>query len=408
MRRARYKYLFLSLFALPAIVLLPFFSVSQNIQFADSVSRFNSFKHNSNGFIFTTSDGRFELHFASRLQFRFSTHNDLNPLNYDDFDLSSAQLFKINRARLKIGGHVYQPWIKYYFEYELSQSNLLDFRLMFDKLQWFKVKFGQWKTEFTRERFISSGEQQMVDRSLINRVFTLDRQQGLTVYGHLKEKKLADFDYWVAVLTGMGMGATENDDNKLMYFGRLQWNFLGRELLFEGGDLELTKKPTGIFAVAAVTNTSPYTRFSQSGGGSLEGYEDGVAGQYTVNQVQFESAFNYMGFSWASEFHRKEINDNVNFTKTMLGGYYMQMGYFPHQILLFWPEPLEIAARFSQYRPDVKADGNNQNEFALAFNWFFVGHKNKLTAEITRFVFNNQILPQRNQTRFRIQYDISF
>jgi hypothetical protein len=408
MKKAQCRYLFSPLLTLVAIIFLPVISLSQEIQIVDSVSRGKSFKYNDKGFVFSTSDGKFELHIASRLQFRFSTPHDMNPINHGDFYTPNTPLFKINRARLKVGGHAYQPWIKYYFEYELSHSTLLDFRVMFEKLDWLNVKFGQWKTEFTRERFISSGDQQMMERSLINRVFTVDRQQGLTVYGHLKEKELADFNYWVAVLTGMGRGETENDDNKFMYFGRLQWNFLGRELPFEGGDLEITQKPTGIFAIAAVTNTSPYTTFSQSGGGSLEGYEDGVSGQYTVNQVQFETAFNYKGFSWASEFHRKKINDNVSSKKTMLGGYYLQMGYFPHQIFSFWPKPLEIAGRFSQYHPDVKIDANNQNEFAVALNWFFAGHKNKLTAEITQFVFNNRILPQESQTRFRVQYDISF
>jgi hypothetical protein len=40
----------------------------------------------------------------------------------------------------------------------------------------------------------------------------------------------------------------ENDDNHLMYFGRWQWNFLGRSLPFEGSDLEIHEKPTGIVA----------------------------------------------------------------------------------------------------------------------------------------------------------------
>jgi phosphate-selective porin OprO and OprP len=208
---------------------------------------------------------------------------------------------------LKVGGHAFQPWLKYYWEYELSQSNLLDFRIMIERWKGLNFKVGQWKVEFTPERFISSGEQQMVDRSLINRPFTLDRQQGVEVYGHLKGRGLLDFNYWMAALTGTGRGNRENDDNHVMYFGRAQWNFLGRELEFEGGDLEIHEKPAAIIAVAVVTHRSPYTRFSQSGGGSLEGFENGQAGQYRVNQVNIETAFMYKGFSWQSELHRKEI-----------------------------------------------------------------------------------------------------
>lgn len=364
--------------------------------------------HSNKGFVFTTTDEKFQLQIASRLQFRFATPDDQNPLTFDDFTGQNSRLFKINRARLKVGGHAYQTWLKYYFEYELSQSNLLDFRVMIEKFPWLNFKVGQWKVEFTRERFVSSGEQQLVDRSLINRAFTLDRQQGATIYGHLDGGGMANFNYWLAVLTGNGRGAVTNDDNNLMYFGRAQWNFLGRPVPFTSGDVDISAAPEASLAFAAATNTSQYTRFSQAGGGSLEGFENGAPGQYSVNQFQIETAFNFRGFSWVSEFHRKEIQDNNSGQVTDLGGYYLQAGYFPHEILAFWPKKLEIASRFARYRPDLDIRDNNQTEFAIAFNWFFVGHKNKLTAELTRFTFEDVTLPQNNETRFRVQYDISF
>ncbi len=364
-------------------------------------------KHTSKGFVFTTEDGNYELQIAARLQFRFATPDDQNPLTFDDFTNQNTRLFKINRSRLKIGGHAYKPWLKYYFEYELGQGNLLDFRVMIERFPWLKFKAGQWKVEFTRERFISSGDQQLVDRSLINRAFTVDRQQGITLYGNIDAGGIANFNYWVAMLTGSGRGATSNDDSNLMYFGRVQWNFLGQEVPFSGGDLNFSP-PSGLIAFAAVTNTSPYTRFSQAGGGALEGFEDGLPGQYTVNQYQIETTFNFRGFSWSSEYHRKDIIDNINSGTTQLGGYYLQAGFFPYSIADFFPKKLEVASRFARYRPDLNIEENNQTEVAFAINWFFNGHKNKLTAEITRFTFQDLELPQSDETRFRIQYDVSF
>ena len=389
---------------LVSIISLPAFSQESQ----DSVIRQANIRHSSKGFEFSTSDGNFLLQFASRLQFRFASPSDQNPVTFDDFDDQNQRLFKINRARLKIGGHAYRPWLKYYFEYELSQSNLLDFRVMVEKWPFLNFKFGQWKVEFTRERFISSGEQQLVERSLINRAFTLDRQQGMTIYGNLDGGGIAHFDYWVAMLTGTGRGASSNDDSKLMYFGRLQWNLLGRPVPFEGGDMEISELPAALLAFAAVTNTSPYTRFSQAGGGYLEGFEDGLPGQYTVNQFQVETAFDFKGFSYASEFHKKYILNNQTNITTDLGGYYIQAGYFVHQALEFWPEKLEIATRFAQYRPDLSIPENRQTELALAFNYFFAGHKNKLTTELTRFLFQDNTLTQSDETRIRVQYDISF
>jgi phosphate-selective porin len=364
-------------------------------------------RHGSKGFEFKTADNRFLLQFQSRLQFRFAVPADQDPRTFDDFQQDRRVIFKINRARLKIGGHAYRPWLKYYWEYELSQSNLLDFRIMIEKWEQLNFKIGQWKIEYTRERLISSGTQQMVDRSHINRPFTVDRQQGATVYGHLKGGGLADFNYWLAALTGNGRGATDNDDKHLMYHARLQWNFLGRELEFEGSDVERHEKPAGIVALAAVTNRSPYTRFSQAGGGELDGFPEGGPGQYRVNQAQLETAFMYRGFSWQEELHWKQIKDLPNATVTNMMGYYVQAGYFWHNLLHWAPPKLETAFRHALYRPDIDVRDNIETEFSLAFNYFFNGHHNKLTTEFTYFNFQDESLNQTGGLRFRIQYDIS-
>lgn len=365
-------------------------------------------RYGNKGIELQTRDDKFLFQLQSRLQFRFSTPYDTDPLNYDDYSQDAQTAFKINRARLKVGGHAFEPWIKYYWEYELSQSNLLDFRIMIEKWDWLSFKIGQWKTEFTRERFISSGEQQMVERSLINRPFTVDRQLGVELYGHLKGKGIADFNYWVAALTGTGRGSSINDDNNLMYFGRAQWNFLGRFLEFEGSDLEFHEEPTPIIAFSAITNRSPYTRFSQSGGGSLDGFEDGLPGQYRVNQWNLETALMYRGFSWQSEWHTKEIIDkNNNNGMTVMKGYYVQAGYFFHDLFEWWPKKMEMAARHAAYRPDNSIRENRQDESTLGFNWFFKGHKNKLTSEVTYFSSQDKTLSLQQGWRFRIQWDIS-
>ena len=77
-------------------------------------------KYGSKGFELQTRDRRFSLEIQSRLQFRFATPEDQNPVTFDDFSEEKKQGFKINRARLKIGGNAFQPWLKYYWEYELS------------------------------------------------------------------------------------------------------------------------------------------------------------------------------------------------------------------------------------------------------------------------------------------------
>lgn len=364
--------------------------------------------YGSKGFELRAPDNKYLLQIQSRLQFRFATPSDNDPVTFNDFNDQQNSVFKINRSRLKVGGHAYKPWLKYYWEYELGRSNLLDFRVMIEKWEWLNLKLGQWKVEFSRERRISSGGQQLVDRSILNRNFTVDRQQGVELYGRLRDKGALDFSYWAGVFTGTGRGARDNDDKNLMYFGRLQWNFLGEALGFKSVDFEIHQKPAAIIAVAGVTNRSSFTRFSSAGGGVLAGFEEQNPGQYRMNQVNLETALMYKGLSWQSEFHTKEIVDHFNNKQTStLTGYYLQAGYLAHQSINWWPEPLEIAARYAHYDPSEVSD-YNLDEVSLAFNWFFKQHKNKLSMEVSNFDYETPQTNVENEWRFRVQWDISF
>lgn len=366
-------------------------------------------EYTSRGFQFTAPNNKFQLQIGGRLQFRFATPNDQDPITYEDFDPERKPVFKINRARLKVGGHTFKPWLKYYFEYELGASRLLDFRIMIEKWPWMSFKLGQWKTEYSRERMISSGRQQMMERSIINRPFTLDRQQGISVYGHVKKSKVADFNYHLSILTGAGINARENDDGNLLFTGRLQWNFLGEPVPITGSDLEHHEKPIASVAMAGATNTSQYTRFSSSGGGSLEGFEEGIPGQYIVDQWLLETALMYRSFSWHSELHMKDIRDNVQLYVQRLRGSFWQAGYVLNHQARKGKPLFEIAARYAIFRPDLQLPQNKEKEISVALNCFFNEHRNKLTTDISFFEFEDQSVNAEAQSwRFRVQYEVSF
>jgi len=359
------------------------------------------------GFELSTADGNYKLQIQSRFQFRYAYPFDTDPVTFSDFQDEKTQTFKINRARLKVGGNVFQPWIKYYWEYDFPGTNLLDFRLMLEKFKFLKFKVGQWKIHYNRERIISSGKQQTVERSILTRPFTIDRQQGISFYGRLKGKGIIDFNYWFSVLTGTGRGSTSNDDQHLMFMSRLQWNCFGRGLSFTSSDTKYHKQPTGLIAIAGVTNRSPYTRFSTGGGGQLEGFESGDPGQYRVNQFLIETAFMFKGLSWQQEFHWKEINDKVNTETTILIGNYVQLGYFFHYLWNSFPKPLEVAFRFAVYNPDINIEGDQRREYSFDINWFFKDHLNKLTAEISYLDLQRSVNDVVDGFRFRLQWDVS-
>jgi phosphate-selective porin len=363
--------------------------------------------HGDKGFELRSADGNHLMQIQARVQLRYAYPWDSDPVTLQDFDQQKQHVFKVNRARLKVGGHAHDPDLKYYFEYELASNNLLDFRVMVERYQKLSLKAGQWKVDYSRERIISSGKQQLADRSLVNRPFTIDRQQGVALFGWLRGTGAADFSYWAGVFTGTGRGSRTNDDEHLMWAARLQWNALGGGVPFSGSDIKRSQEARAGIAAAAVTNRSPYTRFSQEGGGQLEGYEEGEPGQYRVNQWTLATAFMYSGFSWQQEYHWKRIDDRVNGVVSTLTGNYAQLGYFLHGIAPVVPEPLELALRYAFYNPDQAIGDDMQQEFALAANWFFRQHLNKLTAEISYFDFEYNLQGHIDGWRIRLQWDVS-
>ena len=157
-----------------------------------------------------------------------------------------------------------------------------------------------------------------------------------------------------------------------------------------------------------MTNESQFTRFSGSGGGQLAGYPaDSEPGQYRVNQYFVETTFKYHGFSWQQEYHWKSIDDQINNDTRTLSGNYIQLGTFPATYINGFPEPLEVAGRYTYYRPDEEIAGLLFEEVALNFNWFFKGHLNKLSTEVSYLEGeDNEVI--KPGWRFRFQWEISF
>jgi phosphate-selective porin len=382
--------------------------------------------YGSSGFRLETRDGNFQTNLQWRAQFRYSNPFGGDPRQLDDFADEQSSSFEPRRLRMKIGGHGFQPWIKYYFEVDLqpardvdadaisSAARVIDWRIDLAKWDWGGIRLGQWKIDLNRERVDSSGRQQFVERSIVNRVFTMDRQVGLQFRGRLFKGTPADLRYYAGVFNGEGR-SVRNTSNDHLYMGRLQWNFLGRDLSWRQTDVEFTEKPTGSFAIAGFTNTGPCTRWSSSGCGNLDGFESPITAasdQFEIEQAVQEFAFKYRGLSIQQEYHRKFITDRVAGTKSDLTGAYLQAGYFFHNLLDFIPAPLEFAARYAyveEPNETERAVYNERNEYTLGANWFFSGHNNKLTLDFSRLTLDDGLVSfNDSENRVRLQWDVSF
>jgi phosphate-selective porin OprO/OprP len=382
--------------------------------------------YGSKGFRLETRDGNFQTNFQWRAQFRYSDPRGSDPRQLEDFDQERTSNFELRRLRMKIGGQGFQPWLKYYFEVDLqpardveadpqsSAARVITWRADIAKWEKLGIRIGQWKVDLNRERVDSSGRQQFVERSIVNRIFTIDRQVGIQARGRLFKETPADINYYAGVFNGEGR-SVQNTGNDLMYMGRLQWNFFGRELPWRQSDIDFTEKPTGSFAIAGFTNTGRCTRWSSSGCGNLDGFDKPIVAtpeQYEIEQAVEEFAFKYRGFSVQQEWHRKFIKDQVNVTKSDLTGFYFQSGYFFHGLLDWVPEKLELAGRFAYVQEPNETDisfDNERNEYSAVINYFFVEHRNKLSLDFSHLTLDDGLAQvDASDNRVRLQWDVSF
>jgi phosphate-selective porin len=384
-------------------------------------------KYSYPGFKLETADGLFSTKLVWRAQLRYTNPNRSDPRSLSNFTTrEDSSNFEARRLRMKIGGHGYKKWIKYYFEVDLQPSRdfddsssassvrVIDYRITVQPIDEIGFRVGQWKINYNRERVDSSGRQTFVERSIVNRVFTVDRQIGAMLQGRLFKETVADIRYYAGVFNGEGR-SVNNPTNDMMYMGRLQWNFLGRDLKWRQSDVSRHKKPTGQLAFATATNNGRCTRWSSSGCGNLSGLTSpatATSTQFKVEQWMQEFAFKWNGLAIQQEYHEKEVEDKSTGLTHDYKGMYAQVGYFFHGIIPEIPEGLELAVRYAFVdAPDVANIGtdDDREEYTVGLNYFFAGHNNKVTIDYSYLTLDDESSGQKvSDNRIRLQWDISF
>jgi len=136
-------------------------------------------------------DSTWTMKIGARAQF-------LSSVSWDDGESQSN--FLVRRARLKFEGFALTPKLAYKLELGLSNRDLasptihngntsnliLDAVMKYNFAKNLEFWFGQTKLPGNRERLISSGNMQQVDRSLLNAQFNIDRDLGIQFRHHFK------------------------------------------------------------------------------------------------------------------------------------------------------------------------------------------------------------------------------
>lgn len=352
--------------------------------------------------------GGYTAHIQWRLQPRFSTPFDDDPHTVSQFSRSNPNHYSLRRSRYKMDGAVLGGLVTYKYEHDFIGHQMIDLYADLNLRPWLRFRIGQWKSIFSQERYISSGRQQMVERSIVNREFTFDRQAGFSLYGRIAAGKRGDSFYAFELLTGNGLNTGINLDRTPLLTARYQWNFLKADPGFSSSDTGNRKTPAAFIAFSAARNTSAFTRYSGSGGGQLDGFLRGAPNQYRLSQLNAEFMYKYRGLSIQAENHWKQIRDQVLFRTTTLRGAYVQGGYFPHNVVHIVPREIEFAYRYAFVDPSTRVARDLRQEHSIAMNVFLEGHDNKFTFEVSRLGMQHPVIAGLHRYRYQIQWDVQF
>jgi hypothetical protein len=348
------------------------------------------------GIEWKSRDERFMLQLRARVQVRYDfEHPNVEGEN-------NEQVLQIRRARLQLQGHIFGKHNRYYLQFGFSprdQTNGLiadegsirrnpvrDARLEFDYLRDFTLWIGQMKVPFSRQRVNSSGDQNMVDRSLPNDEFQLDRDIGIQALSKdVGGKGLLTYN--AGVFMGEGRNAFELTDLGMLYVARIAVLPFGKFEDDYEGDLERSKTPGLSIAGAYVFHDRAI------GDRGVHGSRPADGGTTDIHNVTADVLFKWRGVSLTSAFHWRRgfnrrnggaLDDDGNTIATEAPrnglGWFGQLGYVVPRI------PFEVVARygFARARGPGETSLPWRDEAGAGINYYFVGHSLKLQLDYFR------------------------
>ncbi len=353
-----------------------------------------------------SADDAFQLRIRVRVQILYTlTNGDPGPAEADEPDLQED--LRLRRARFIFQGHAFGKDNQYKLEIDpLRKDNVvLDYYLDFTQSRDVSVRIGQYKISSNRQRVISSGNLQMVDRSRVNAEFTLDRDLGLDIRSRdfLGKNK---FRYVIGVSLGNGINQARFEDFALLYLVRIEYLPLGIFRDYSEVDFARTKPRLSIGAGYAYFDNADRQR-----GMIGDFFPDGGTADY--NFAYADVFLKVRGFSALTEFAlRKGIRDIGDITEDPDGnpitptpprngwGWMLQAGYLIPHI------KLELAARGSIIRKiGTNTSLPDSQAVTYAMSWYFFRHPFKIQADVTQIWEETTF--KEGATVFRLQLQAS-
>ncbi|TDQ32604.1 porin [Zeaxanthinibacter enoshimensis] len=363
-------------------------------------------------------DSSWTMKIGTRMQILSITNWDQN----DGGNLADAESnFLIRRARLKFDGYAYSPKLKYKIELGLSNRDIsgasqytsyapryiLDAVVMWNFYENFELWAGQTKLPGNIERVISSGNLSLVDRSLVNSRFNIDRDLGLQLRHHtyLSDKFLIREK--LALSQGEGRNVTTGNQGGHQFTARLELlpfgEFKGKGD-YSGSDLVREESPKLMLAATYDSNQDAVRTRS-----NLGSYMENDTGLYStdINTLFIDAMFKYNGFSFMGEYADRTADNPVavNTDGTPTGevvavgdGINLQAGYL-------FPSDWEVTGRYTNINLDEQITGTQPvSQYTLGLSRYIVGHKLKVQTDLSYLSTEGN----NDELMYRLQLDVHF
>ena len=372
-----------------------------------------------NGMInFIAKDSSFSVKFAPRVQSRYQSEWSYNGEDYDPADVN----FSVRRARLKFGGFAFSPKLKYKIELGLSNRDIsganvynrntpryiLDAVVMWNFYENFELWAGQTKLPGNIERVVSSANLQLIDRSLLNSKFNIDRDMGIQL-----RHKLRLGGNWIikekfSISQGEGRNITEGNIGGLQYTSRLELLPFG-EFSSKGdysqGDLKREKSIKAMFGFTYDINENAVK--SRSNMGSYLIQSSGGLFETDITTIFLDGVIKYNGFALTGEYANRDADqiealEEDGRTKT---GAVVGAGSASNiQGSYLFKNNFEITARYTNINFKEITRLSDLKQITFGVSKYVVGHSLKIQADIS--LLNASGI--KDNVLFRTGFDLHF
>jgi len=361
-------------------------------------------------------DSSFSMNLSARMQMLGTSNWDVN----NGLSNPTSNLL-VRRARLKFSGFAYSPKLKYKLELGLSNRDIgkassftneapkyiLDAVVKWNFSGNFVLWFGQTKLPGNRERVISSGDLQQVDRSLLNSRFNIDRDMGFQLRHHFNLTDKFIVKEMFSVSQGEGRNVTTGNLGGHQYTSRIELLPFGKFASkgdYRGSDLKFEPAPKLALGFTYDFNNDAVKNRSNQGS-----YMTNDTGFYSTNisTVFLDAMYKHKGFSVMAEYAYRDAEDAFakNSDGTLTGDLVQVGNALNLQTGYLLSKTLEISGRYTNIDWDSDITGKGaENQYTLGLSKYIVGHKLKVQTDVSYL----DLATKTNQFMYRLQVDIHF